>query len=166
MKVLTRPKLNLRTRDFIRHYTDPDGGTYGNGRQSALKAGYGNGDPTQAEVYASKLLRTDKVMNEVDAILESRGAGIQVRLELLADIAMGKRQTETKTLTTSLDGKGNITETEATVTHDTTNQDVIKGNEILNRMNGHYEKTKAVGDAMSSELKQIMRDQRAKFREV
>ena len=162
-----KPTLNPRQALFVQYYTDPDSGTFGNGTQSALKARYTeNGSHEVAAAQASVLLRNTKVINEVSAQLERLKAGDKVRLEVLGQILKGERRTKTKTTTSTLSESGGMTVTESETEHETSNADIIRANDLLNRMNGHYDKTRAVGDAMSAELKDLLKDQRARLREV
>lgn len=55
--------LTLRQQTFVKWYTDSNGGTYGNAKQSAIKAGY---SPRTAQVQSSQLLSNLIVKAEIE----------------------------------------------------------------------------------------------------
>ena len=79
----------------IRYTLDPD--LIGNKTRTALET-YNTNDDNIALQLANSALGKPKVQTYIASLLESKGMGIEVRSELLADIATGRTK-NTKTLT-------------------------------------------------------------------
>ena len=65
MEIDSQKPLNRKQKLFVQNYTTRGTETYGNGLQSALKAGY---SPRCAEVTASKMLRYPNVLHAMHII--------------------------------------------------------------------------------------------------
>jgi hypothetical protein len=94
------PKL----RTFVQAYTDPESATYSNGTQSALSAKIGN-TYMSAAVGASELLKTGKIRNAINELLEDHGLGSKDRISIISELANQRTQ-----LISHYDADGNLTQ--------------------------------------------------------
>lgn len=140
------PKQQL----FIASYTDPSSDTFGIAYKSVEKAyGLKNGS---AAVQGTQLLKNNNIQAAIEARMAQYGAGLDVRLEKIADIIVGRHRTE---------GIIEHTDADGTVTHRQRTSlgprpiDVLKASDMIAKLDGTYEKHKLARDIASKEYSRL-----------
>ena len=154
------PPIKLQDRQFIEHYANPESPTFGNATRSVMQA-----NPSISYVSArtkgSTILADSNTQQWINAILEKFHKNKEVHAENMALVAAGKY--ETRVVQTYRDGDGNVTSTSETV-HTPTASDIIRVNQFVAKVSGVEERNKAIGDAVSGELKDFFRQQRQELK--
>lgn len=160
--------MNINQQAFIQKITDENNPTtFGNGTQAYKQAYPGVKDSNVAKSAASRLLTNVNVKNAIQAIIESKGLSIEVRIGRLKKIVKGtaKRRVETFGVVRDQDGKPILDDNgkEQLKLQQVTVQpvpfsDQLKAIEITNRMDGTYERVKVAGDVARSEIDALYRD--------
>ena len=135
-------KINPSDQTFVLAYANPDAPTHGNGTQSYLLA-HPEAGLTTAASAAWRRARQANVSRAMTAVLESVGAGREVRAERVAALLDTSHTVVSKT--THRNAEGNVThivETEAPVRPEA----VLRGVDLLNRMDGLYQEQRVAGD--------------------
>jgi len=78
--------LNPKHRAFVLNYADPESKTYSNGVQSAISAGVG-GTYMSAGQSATDLLKTGRIRNAINDLLEDNGLGSKDRSRIIGELA-------------------------------------------------------------------------------
>lgn len=147
--------MTPRQQRFVEAYTDPEGGALGNATKAAVAS---HPDPDEANVgsqstLGSRWLQQVEITDAIEAKLERAGAGQQIRLDQLGKIITGQYVAETVSTVDAGEGRRTTTTTKSRPTPTA----IVKAIDQVARLDGSYVKTKAVGDALSSEFKAMAR---------
>jgi phage terminase small subunit len=150
--------VTTKQKAFAQNYIDPNSPTFGNGTQSALRAGYSkSGNKDVAKSIASETLRKPYVQTYMSALLDKIGLNHEVRLLALYDVITAKHRV-TVTETEHSDGSKTVSTTRAPVR----DADRIKAIDVLYKVDGSYARAGAEGEAARKEYedmrKRIMRE--------
>lgn len=151
----SRGNFDERAARFVVEITDPDSPNFGNALGSAVSAM----DVTYetAHKQSFKLMRQDRIRNEIERILEERGMGKEHRSSVLIELITQKMSRKTE----RYNEEGKLVET---VKSSPTFSDIIKAIDTLNRMDGTYTEQKKVSDQERDVhrvlIKEVMREAR------
>jgi hypothetical protein len=146
----TRP-LRPREQAFVHAYADPASSTFGNGTQSYLVVAPDVGYDT-ARSSAVRMLANDSVSTSICDILNKANMGLEVRVDSIRRIISHKdigrtvskvRHTEDETITTTESGPGY--------------RDVLKAVDVLNKVDGLYDRNRAAADIASTEYRSLVK---------
>lgn len=151
----SKGNFNERAARFVVEITDPDSPNYGNALGSAVSAMDVTYETAHKQSY--KLMRQDRIRNEIERILEERGMGKEHRSSVLIDLITQKMTRKTE----RYNAEGELVEV---VKSGPTFSDIIKAVDTLNRMDGTYTDQKKVSDQERDVhrllIKEVMREAR------
>jgi len=133
----SKGNFDERAARFVVEITDPDSPNYGNALGSAVSAMDVTYETAHKQSY--KLMRQDRIRNEIERILEERGMGKEHRSSVLIDLITQKMTRKTE----RYNAEGELVEV---VKSGPTFSDIIKAIDTLNRMDGTYTDQKKVSD--------------------
>jgi hypothetical protein len=133
----SRGNFDERAAQFVVEITDPDSPNFGNALGSAVSAMDVTYETAHKQSY--KLLRQDRIRNEIERILEERGMGKEHRSSVLIELITQKMTRKTE----RYNAEGELVEV---VKSGPTFSDIIKAVDTLNRMDGTYSDQKKVSD--------------------
>jgi len=144
-----------RAARFVVEITDPDSPNFGNALGSAVSSMDVTYETAHKQSY--KLLRQDRIRNEIERILEERGMGKEHRSSILIELITQKMTRKTE----RYNAEGELVEV---VKSGPTFSDIIKAVDLLNRMDGTYSEQKKVfdkeRDVHRALIKEVMREAR------
>ena len=153
----SRGNFDERAARFVVEITDPDSPTFGNALGSAVSAMDVTYETAHKQSY--KLMRQDRIRNEIERILEERGMGKEHRSSVLIELITQKMTRNTE----RYNEEGKLVET---VKSGPTFSDIIKAVDLLNRMDGTYSDQKKVSDQERDVhrllIKEVMKEARDK----
>lgn len=151
----SRGNFDERAAQFVVEITDPDSPNFGNALGSAVSAMDVTYETAHKQSY--KLMRQDRIRNEIERILEERGMGKEHRSSVLIELITQKMSRKTE----RYNEEGRLVET---VKSGPTFSDIIKAVDLLNRMDGTYTDQKKVSDQERDVhrvlIKEVMREAR------
>lgn len=154
-KNVLSPKKKL----FISKYADPESDTFGNAKASAQAAKLG-GTPGSCSVLAHRVLSEASVQLRVDEILTQYGASEEVRMSVLGAVLRGEHLSRTSTRTTGVDRDGNSIEHKTVQQRSPTAAEIIKANQLVERMRGTFDRNKEIARAAGRNLSHLYAQQR------
>lgn len=153
----SRGNFDERAAQFVVEITDPESPNFGNALGSAVSAMDVTYETAHKQSY--KLMRQDRIRNEIERILEERGMGKEHRSSVLIELITQKMTRKTE----RYNAEGELVEV---VKSGPTFSDIIKAVDILNRMDGTYTDQKKVSDQERDIhrvlMKEVMREARDK----
>lgn len=151
----SRGNFDERAAQFVVEITDPDSPNFGNALGSAVSAMDVTYETAHKQSY--KLMRQDRIRNEIERILEERGMGKEHRSSVLIELITQKMTRKTE----RYNAEGELVEV---VKSGPTFSDIIKAVDTLNRMDGTYTDQKKVSDQERDVhrilIKEVMREAR------
>ena len=151
----SKGNFDERAARFVVEITDPDSPNFGNALGSAVSGMDVTYETAHKQSY--KLMRQDRIRNEIERILEERGMGKGHRSSILIELITQEMSRNTE----RFNSEGELVEV---VKSSPTFSDIIKAVDLLNRMDGTYTQQKSVSDQERDEhrllLKQIMMEAR------
>lgn len=148
--------LTPKRKAFVAHFTDPEGDTYLNATRSAMKASP-NVSRETASTLGSRWLHNDAIAEAIERVLEEHGASMDVRVGKLASIAKGEyTHTTTYRNYNIVKGKRKL-KSLRDIEIQASPQDVIRANDVLNRMQGIEERHKLVREVQSEAMRMALR---------
>lgn len=159
----SRGNFDERAAQFVVEITDPDSPNFGNALGSAVSAMDVTYETAHKQSY--KLMRQDRIRNEIERILEERGMGKEHRSSVLIELITQKMTRKTE----RYNAEGQLVEV---VKSGPTFSDIIKAVDTLNRMDGTYTDQKKVSDQERDVhrvlIKEVMREarERAKGKKI
>jgi len=159
----SRGNFDERAAQFVVEITDPDSPNFGNALGSAVSAMDVTYETAHKQSY--KLMRQDRIRNEIERILEERGMGKEHRSSVLIELITQNMTRKTE----RYNAEGELVEV---VKSGPTFSDIIKAVDTLNRMDGTYTDQKKVSDQERDVhrvlIKEVMREarERAKGKKI
>jgi hypothetical protein len=159
----SRGNFDERAARFVVEITDPESPNFGKALGSAESSM--NVTYNTAHKQSYKLMRQDRIRNEIERILEERGMGKEHRSSVLIELITQKMSRTTE----RFNAEGEVVEV---VKSGPTFSDIIKAVDLLNRMDGTYTDQKKSSDKERDEhrilLKEVMKEarDRAKGRKI
>jgi len=159
----SKGNFDERAAQFVVEITDPDSPNFGNALGSAVSAMDVTYETAHKQSY--KLMRQDRIRNEIERILEERGMGKEHRSSVLIELITQKMTRKTE----RFNAEGELVEV---VKSGPTFSDIIKAVDTLNRMDGTYTDQKKVSDQERDVhrvlIKEVMREarERAKGKKI
>jgi hypothetical protein len=159
----SKGNFDERAARFVVEITDPASPNFGKALGSAESAM--NVTYNTAHKQSYKLMRQDRIRNEIERILEERGMGKEHRSSILIELITQKMSRTTE----RFNAEGELVEV---VKSGPTFSDIIKAVDLLNRMDGTYTDQKKSSDKERDEhriiLKEVMKEarDRAKGRKI
>ena len=151
----SKGNFDERAARFVVEITDPDSPNYGNALGSAVSAMDVTYETAHKQSY--KLMRQDRIRNEIERILEERGMGKEHRSSVLIELITQKMTRKTE----RYNAEGELVEV---VKSGPTFSDIIKAVDTLNRMDGTYTDQKKVSDqerdVHRALIKEVMKEAR------
>lgn len=153
-------KLTLKEKLFAERFANPKSETFSNKTQSYLSVYKVKPDtnPDTVRQSAMRLSRKPHIASYIEQVMEDCNMDSVVRVNSIAQIVNGSHIKVTKIK----NAKGEVVKI---VEQSVTPQEIIKGVDTLNRMDGTYEKRKAEGTIAVTEYRKLRKEMLARMRE-
>ena len=146
-------ELTTRQEAFVAAYIDTESSTFGNGTQAYLKAHPG-AKSTTANTESSRALANPKIQSAIDQALAKAGITIADRASALAEAIKGQATKEAKTYHV-VEGERVLTSVVEAPAY--TGRDKLQAIDLVNRMDGTYERVLTEGTARREAFKRLIR---------
>jgi len=146
-------ELSTREKAFVSAYINTESPTFGNGTRSMLKAHPGIKETT-AGTLANRTLKRDKIQSAIDQALAKAGITIADRASALAEAIKGQATKEAKTYHV-IEGERVLTSVVEAPAY--TGRDKLQAIDLVNRMDGTYERVLTEGTARREAFKRLIR---------